>query len=106
MSDVRQWVRAANFAFVKRVGVIENKNRTNISLFQVRQKLLVPGPIVLSLFAFRAGPGEVHADKFDPGSSDEVEVLFVAGDKMDVHPYARGKNRFWNFSRAAQRRQQ
>src|SRR5438105_10272403 len=75
----------ADLFFIEVVGVIEYEQCTNAALVEVRQQLLVTGPIIFAFDRFGCRPTKVHSDELEPCSGNQVEIVLVAGNEMNVH---------------------
>jgi hypothetical protein len=77
-------IDAGNRVFVQRIRVVEDIQRSQSAFLQVLRQFVVLVPVVLTLGPFGPAPGEIHADEFEPGGGDQVEVLFAAAHEMNV----------------------
>lgn len=77
---------------VERVRVIQNIQRPQSASLQVGGQFVVGREIMLPAPALDAGPAKIHANEFEAGLPDQIEVPLVPAHEMDVHAHALRQN--------------
>jgi len=90
-----------DWAFIERIGVIKYKHGAEAAGVEIGNELVVIGKVVLAAGALGCGPSEVHADEFEAGVGDHVEITGMPGGEMDVDADALGQHERWELGAGA-----